>query len=102
LAHGGFEKFYGFLARENNQWYPEIYDGVTPVPTSDDPEYHFIADADQATVGEYQNRPDKPFFILTLGYPCSHHVPGKWADKYGAGLRRLGQAWSALPAKELG
>ena len=84
----GFEKFYGFLAGENNQWYPEIYDGITPVPTSDDPEYHFMADmTDQAIQWVNTQKslaPDKPFFIYFApgATHAPHHVPKEWADKY--------------------
>jgi arylsulfatase A-like enzyme len=84
----GFEKFYGFVAGENNQWYPEIYDGITPVPTSDDPNYHFMADmADQAIQWVNTQKslaPDKPFFIYFApgATHAPHHVPKEWADKY--------------------
>jgi arylsulfatase len=27
---GGFEYLYGFIGGETNQWYPALYDGVTP------------------------------------------------------------------------
>ncbi len=27
----GFEHFYGFVGAETNQWYPALYDGITPV-----------------------------------------------------------------------
>jgi arylsulfatase A-like enzyme len=40
----GFEKFYGFMAGETNQWYPEVFDGPNRVELPDDPEYHFMVD----------------------------------------------------------
>ena len=43
LVH--FEKFYGFIGGETNQWAPFIYDGVTLVETPDDPNYHFTTDS---------------------------------------------------------
>jgi arylsulfatase A-like enzyme len=95
----GFEKFYGFLAGENNQWYPEIYDGVTPVPTSDDPEYHFMADmTDQAIQWVNTQKslaPDKPFFIYFApgATHAPHHVPKEWADKYRG---RFDDGWDKL------
>ena len=30
-TQSGFEKFYGFVGGETNQWFPELYDGTTPV-----------------------------------------------------------------------
>ncbi len=43
-THSGFDKFYGFLGGETNQWAPLIYDGVTRVDPPHDPNYHFTTD----------------------------------------------------------
>lgn len=40
-TNSGFDKFYGFIGGETNQWDPVIFDGVTTVPKKDDPDYHF-------------------------------------------------------------
>src|SRR3954466_4892091 len=34
----GFEKFYGFVGAESNQWYPALYDGITPIEAPRTPE----------------------------------------------------------------
>src|SRR5271154_2381980 len=34
----GFEHFYGFVGAESNQWYPAIYNGITPVEPPKTPE----------------------------------------------------------------
>ena len=34
-THSGFDKFYGFIGGETNQWEPVIFDGVTRVPKKD-------------------------------------------------------------------
>ena len=48
----GFDKFYGFLGGETNQWAPFIYDGVHPVELPEDPNYHFLTDmTDQTSPG---------------------------------------------------
>ena len=45
----GFDKFYGFMGGETNQWAPLIYDGTTVVEPSRDPNYNFMTDmTDQA------------------------------------------------------
>ena len=45
----GFDKFYGFIGGETNQWAPLVYDGLTPVEVPKDPNYHFMTDmTDQA------------------------------------------------------
>src|SRR3954467_4322553 len=38
-THSGFEKFYGFIGGETNQWAPLIYDGTTQVETPQDVSY---------------------------------------------------------------
>ena len=43
-THSGFEKFYGFIGGETNQWAPLIYDGTTLVETPETPDYHFMTD----------------------------------------------------------
>ena len=40
----GFDKFYGFIGGETNQWAPLIYDGMTQVELPKDPNYHFMTD----------------------------------------------------------
>ncbi|MGZ4980516.1 MAG: sulfatase-like hydrolase/transferase, partial [Methylobacter sp.] len=40
----GFDKFYGFMGGETNEWAPSIYDGVTKVEPPHDPNYHFTTD----------------------------------------------------------
>jgi arylsulfatase A-like enzyme len=86
----GFERFYGFLGGETDQWYPDlIYDNhsVTPSKTPEEG-YHLSEDlADKAIefiADSHVNAPDKPFFM----YYCPgaghapHHIFKEWADKY--------------------
>lgn len=40
----GFDKFYGFIGDETNQWAPLVYDGVTQIKQPHDPNYHFTND----------------------------------------------------------
>ena len=46
----GFDKFYGFLGGETNQWAPFIYDGTHQVELPADPNYHFMTDMTDQTV----------------------------------------------------
>jgi arylsulfatase len=84
----GFDKFYGFLGGETNQWAPFIYDGVNPVELPDDPNYHFMKDmTDQATAWmKYQKAltPDKPFFMYFApgATHAPHHVPQEYIDRW--------------------
>ncbi len=86
----GFERFYGFLAAETHQYYPDlVYDNheVDP-PKTPEEGYHITEDlVDKAisfVADSKQVAPDKPFFM----YFCPgathspHHVPKEWVDRY--------------------
>ena len=84
----GFEKFYGFIGGETNQFAPVIHDGTTPVEVPDDPDYHFTTDmTDQAIKwarAQQSLTPDKPFFMYfaTGATHAPHQVPADWVDRY--------------------
>jgi len=68
----GFERYYGFLGGETNQWYPDlIYDNhpVAP-PTTPDQGYHLTTDLTDKAIEFIQDThaiaPDKPFFPVFL------------------------------------
>ncbi len=86
----GFERFYGFLPGETDQWYPDLtYDNhsVDP-PASPEDGYHLSKDlADKAIefIGDaHMIAPDKPFFMYFC--PGAGHAPRhifqSEADKY--------------------
>ncbi len=84
----GFEKFYGFVAGETNQWFPEVYDGRSRVMLPDDPNYHFMVDMTDQAINWIRTQkaiaPDKPFFVYFApgATHAPHHVPKEWVDKY--------------------
>ena len=86
----GFERFYGFLGGDTNQWYPElVYDNHSvEQPAQPEDGYHLSADlADRAIEfiqDAHVNAPDKPFYLhyCTGAAHAPHHVPKEWADKY--------------------
>ena len=43
-TRSGFDKFYGFMGGETNQWAPLVYDGMSQVELPKDPNYHFTVD----------------------------------------------------------
>ncbi len=87
-THSGFDKFYGFIGGETNQWAPLVYDGVTIVETPKDPKYHFTTDMTNNAISwvRFQQAlsPDKPFFIYYApgATHAPHHVSKEWSDKY--------------------
>ncbi len=87
-THSGFDKFYGFIGGETNQWDPVIYDGVTKVSKKDDPDYHFTTDMTNEAIEwvKFQQAmtPDKPFMVYyaTGATHAPHHAPKEWIEKY--------------------
>ena len=87
-THSGFDKFYGFIGGETNQWAPAVYDGTVRVEVPRDPDYHFTTDmTDQAInwVNAQQSlTPDKPFYIYysTGATHAPHHAPKDYIEKY--------------------
>jgi arylsulfatase A-like enzyme len=87
-THQGFDKFYGFIGGETDQWYPLIYDGVIKVDPPKMKGYHFTVDMTNQAINwvkaQQSMTPDKPFFVYyaTGAVHAPHHVPKEWADKY--------------------
>jgi arylsulfatase A-like enzyme len=97
----GFEYFYGFIGGEANQYFPALYEGMSPVEPPRTPEegYHLTEDlADRAITWVNQQKalmPDKPFFMYFApgATHAPHHVPKEWADKYRG---KFDDGWDAL------
>jgi arylsulfatase A-like enzyme len=99
-AGGGFEYFYGFIGGENNQYYPALYEGTSPVEPERTPEdgYHLTEDLADRAIDWVRTQkalaPDKPFFVYFApgATHAPHHVPPEWADKYAG---RFADGWDA-------
>jgi arylsulfatase len=86
----GFERFYGFLGAETNQWFPDLVYDNHPVDQPAGPEdgYHLTADlTDKAIefIGDAKAvAPDKPFFLYYAPGACHapHHAPADWIAKF--------------------
>ncbi|MDM0012176.1 arylsulfatase [Variovorax sp. J22P168] len=87
-TNSGFEKFYGFLGGETNQWSPLLYDGVARVELPTDPNYHFMTDMTNQAIAwtrfQQSMTPDKPFFMYFApgATHAPHHVSKEWSDRY--------------------
>ena len=103
-TRSGFEKFYGFIGGETNEYAPLIYDGVTLVETPEDPNYHFTTDMTNQAISwvRFQQAlsPDKPFFMYYApgATHAPHHVPKAWAEKYKG---KFDQGWDKLREQTL-
>lgn len=84
----GFEKFYGFVGGDMNNWVPMLYDGTTRVELKRDANYHLTTDmADKAIAWVGLQRsltPDRPFFVYFApgATHAPHHAPKEWSGKY--------------------
>jgi arylsulfatase A-like enzyme len=100
----GFDKFYGFMGGETNQWAPVLYDGMTLVEPSKDPNYHLMTDMTNQAIAWMQSEksltPDKPFFIYFApgATHAPHHVPKEWIAKYKG---KFDQGWDKLREETL-
>jgi arylsulfatase A-like enzyme len=103
-TRSGFEKFYGFIGGETNQWAPLIYDGVTMMETPSDPKYHFTTDMTNQAISwvRFQKAlsPDKPFFMYYApgATHAPHHVPTAWIEKYKG---KFDQGWDKMRQQTL-
>ncbi|MEA2000384.1 MAG: arylsulfatase [Actinomycetota bacterium] len=96
----GFERYYGFLGGDTDQWHPDLTYDNHPIdqPYSPGEGYHlnvdladkaieFIKDADT-------NAPEKPFFLYyaTGAGHAPHHVETEWVEPYRG---RFDDGWEA-------
>jgi arylsulfatase len=86
----GFERFYGFLGAETNQWYPDLVYDSHPVDPPKSPEegYHLTEDLTDKAIEFIKDAktlaPEKPFFLYYAPGGCHapHHAPKEWIDKF--------------------
>ncbi|MBS0197189.1 MAG: arylsulfatase [Planctomycetes bacterium] len=103
-THQGFDKFYGFIGGETNQWAPYLYDGVTQVTLPDDPKYHFMTDMTDKAVEwiKYQKAmtPQKPYFVYFApgATHAPHHVPKEWIERWKG---KFDQGWDKMREQTL-
>lgn len=103
-TRSGFDKFYGFIGGETNQWSPLIYDGLAKVELPKNPSYHFMTDmTDKAiewTRSVKSMSPQTPFFAYFApgATHAPHHVPKEWIAKYKG---KFDQGWDKLREETL-
>jgi len=86
----GFDRFYGFLGGDSDQWQPKLFLDREPVDPPGQPEdgYHLSQDLVDRTINwTSQHRslaPDRPWFTwLAFGaMHAPHHIWPEWADRY--------------------
>jgi arylsulfatase len=84
----GFDRFYGFLEGETNQFHPELVLDNHHIEAPQREGYHLSEDIVDQSIGMIRAQqsvtPDKPFFLyLCLGAQhAPHHAPKAFIDKY--------------------
>lgn len=101
----GFDKFYGFIGGETNQWHPMVYDGNTRVyPNVEDPNYHFTTDMTDRAIAWMNTQqsltPEKPFYLYfaTGATHAPHHSPKSFIEKYKG---KFAQGWDKVREETL-
>jgi len=86
----GFDRYYGFLGGETNQWYPDLIEDNKFIEQPYEPEegYHLSRDlVDQALQmirDQKASNPSKPWFMWFCpgANHAPHHAPQEYIDKY--------------------
>jgi len=86
----GFDRFYGFLGGETNQWYPDLVEDNRFVDQEYGPEegYHLSKDLADKAIGMIRDQkasnPSKPWFMWFCpgANHAPHHAPQDYIDKY--------------------
>jgi len=100
----GFDKFYGFIGGEANQWAPFLYDGTAVVELPNDPNYHFMTDMTEKARAwiKYQKAltPEKPAFVYFApgAVHAPHHVPKEWIARWKG---KFDMGWDKLREQTL-
>lgn len=102
----GFERFYGWLGGETNNWYPDLVHDNHQIEPPGRPEdgYHVADDLAARAISFIQDAkavdPDKPFFMY-LAPQCGHaphQVPEEWIERYRG---RFDKGYEAIRAQIL-
>src|ERR671930_438338 len=86
----GFERYYGFLGGETNQWYPDlVYDNhLVEQPALPEDGYHLTTDLTDKAIEFIKDAkmiaPEKPFFMYFCpgATHAPHHAPREWIERY--------------------
>jgi arylsulfatase A-like enzyme len=103
-TRAGFDKFYGFIGGETNQWAPAVYEDMSRVEIPKDPNYHFMTDMTNQAIkwisAQKSLTPNKPFFTYFApgATHAPHHAPKEWIAKYKG---KFDQGWDKVREETL-
>ena len=93
----GFERWYGFLGAETNQWYPDLVYDNHPVDPPKTPEegYHLTEDITDKALEFIKDAkaiaPDKPFFLYYAPAPATRRTTRR---RSGSTSSRASSTWA--------
>jgi arylsulfatase A-like enzyme len=101
----GFEKFYGFLGGEMDQFVPVLFDGTTRIDPPKTPEqgYHLSDDLTDKAIGwireQQTSTPDRPFFgyVAYGATHAPHQVPEAFRGRHTASSTWAGTLYGSRP-----
>jgi arylsulfatase len=100
----GFDRFYGFLGGEDDQYAPELWYDQHHVPPPVHEDYHLSEDlvdrAEEFLSDHITTTPDRPFFLYLAFGACHapHQAPRSFIDKYRG---RFDEGWDVEREKVL-
>ncbi len=95
----GFERFYGFIGGETDQFEPSLYEGTRQILLPQRPGYHLTEDLADQAIGwlnsQHAVEPDRPAFLYFA--PGATHAPlqppREWVERYKG---QFDQGWDKL------
>ena len=84
----GFDRYYGFLGGEDDQYAPELWQDQHFAPLPEREDYHLSADlvdrAEQFLADHVTTTPDRPFFLYLAFGACHapHQAPPEFIEPY--------------------
>jgi len=101
----GWEKFYGFMGGETNQFFPGVWNGTVRAEVdTEDPNYHFTTDMTNNALewmkAQQSITPDKPIYMYFAPGACHapHQAPVSYIEKYKG---KFDGGWDEMRAKTL-
>ncbi len=94
----GFERYYGFIGAETDQWAPSLIVDNRIISFTPPADYHLTADLVDRAIEMISDLraadADKPFFLYLAFGACHapHHAPREWIDRYRG---RFDHGWDA-------
>ena len=101
----GFDRYYGFLEGETNQWYPELTLDNHHIEAPSYDGYHLSEDIVEQSMGFIRQQqsvtPGKPFFLyMCMGAQhAPHHAPAEFIEKYVSVFEK---GWDVTREERLG